>query len=295
MTQKPTGSHRAAALCAGIGVCASALAWGCVTNAATGRSQLNMLSREQEIQLGTESAGALTESYGGAVDDPALTAYVRMVGMRLVEHVEGDYGELPWEFTLLDSDVINAFALPGGKVFVSRGLVERFDNEAQLAAVLGHEVGHVTAEHADRAVSRQLILAGIAAGASMAAGNDETMQVAAGALVTGTGVFALTYDRKQETEADKLGMRYMTAAGYDPVGMLQVMEVLRDASGGGGQAEFLSTHPLPQSRIERIRERLSNGHYQQITGNPEYRLYPGRFKREFLNRVQRLHAAGQGG
>jgi len=270
---------------------------GCTTNAATGKKQLNLLSRDAEIKLGADAAPQLTEGYGGAVSDPQLSAYVTSVGMKLVAQVEGDYGELPWEFTLVDSTVINAFALPGGKVFVSRGLADRFTNEAQLAGVLGHEIGHVTAEHADRAMQRQLLLAGIAVGASTAAGSDQETQIAARALVTGAGVFALSYDRKQESEADKLGMRYMSKAGYDPVGMLQVMEILRDASAesGGGQPEFLSTHPLPQSRIQRISERLSNGHYNKITGNPDYGFFEARFQREFLDRVKRLPPAKHGG
>jgi len=260
----------------------------CTTNKATGKSQLNFLSRSQEIQLGEEAMPELVQGYGGAVTDPALTGYVRDIGLTLVEQTEGDYRTLPWEFTLLDSDVINAFALPGGKVFVSRALAEKFENEAELAAVLGHEIGHVTAEHADQGMQRQIALAGLAVGIGIAAGSDETMQIAAGALVSGAGVFALTFSRDQENEADKLGMRYMTAAGYNPEGMLELMMVLKESSeGGGAPPEWLSTHPLPATRIKLIQERLKKEKYADAAESGDG-FYAERFRVQFLEPLKRL-------
>ncbi len=266
----------------------------CTTNAATGARHINYFSREEEIKIGEEAMPQLVSGYGGAVPDPELQQYVTSVGMSLVEHVEGDYGELPWEFTLLNSPVINAFALPGGKVFISRGLAERFDNEAQLAGVLGHEVGHVTAEHADRAMQRKLLLAGLAVGVGVAAGaaTDEAwVGVAAGAAVSGAGVFALRYDRNQESESDKLGMRYMTAAGWDPRGMRQVMEVLKEASAGSSQPEWLSTHPLPSTRIDRIDKMLRSDKYQRVMQDGEHGFYEARFRQRYLERSLALPPA----
>jgi predicted Zn-dependent protease len=120
-----------------------------------GERQFIALSRSQEIAMGTEAQPQLTEQYGGEVADQIATGYVTEVGQAMAALTEGDYPSLPWEFTLLDSDVINAFALPGGKVFLSRGLAARMRDEAQMAGVIGHEIGHVTARHInDRVVSR---------------------------------------------------------------------------------------------------------------------------------------------
>ncbi len=262
----------------------------CTTNKATGRSQFNSLSREDEIALGNEAGPQLTQEYGGAVTDPRINSYVSRVGMSLAKQTEADYSTLPWTFTLLNSPVINAFALPGGKVFLSRGLAEKFENEAQLAGVLGHEVGHVTAEHADRAVTRQVLLGVGAVTAGVLAGDDTAMQVAAGVLVTSAGVFALTYSREQENESDKLGMRYMVAAGYHPKGMLQVMQVLAEASkGGGAPPEFLSTHPAPATRVGIIQKRLDT-EYATLIKEKGDTLIVGeeRFRKEFLEPISKI-------
>lgn len=276
----------------GLGILSLAIG-GCKINPATGRQQFDFLSQAEEIRIGSEAAPELTEGYGGPVPDLKVTNYVHGVGDTLARQVEDEYQDLPWEFTLLNSDVINAFALPGGKVFVSRALVERFDNEAQLAGVLGHEIGHVTAEHADRAMQRQFVLAGLAVGAGMAAGSDESARVAVGALVTGAGVFALRYDRNQESQADHLGMRYMSRAGYDPRGMLQVMHVLQAASQSGKQPEWLSTHPLPSTRIDQIEDRLNRDHYQRAMNDGHHGFYQSRFRANCLDRLERLPPAPQ--
>lgn len=241
---------------------------GCTTNAATGKSQFNFLSRGQEIAIGEEAKPQLVEQYGGRIDDAYMQAYVTEVGMSMVPHVEGDYGDLPWEFIVLDSDVINAFALPGGKVFITRGLLVELEDEAMLAGVLGHEIGHVTAEHADKRISNQMIVAGVVVGASVAAGvssDDDLVRVGVPVLVGATGQgFLLKFGRGDELQADSLGMRYMSRAGYDPEAQRDVMDVLRAASGGGADSagggrppEFLSTHPYPETRIDRINKALN--------------------------------------
>ena len=137
---------------------------GCTYNPATGRQQLLLLSVDDAIALGAESKPAVLEQYGGAVETPQLVSYVDDVGHGLVRRTEADYPQLPWEFTVLDSDVVNAFALPGGKVFASRGLLVRLDNEAQLAGVLGHEVGHVTARHVNERISHAILIQGLTVG-----------------------------------------------------------------------------------------------------------------------------------
>src|SRR5690606_33959971 len=175
----------------------------------------------------------------------------------MVPYVEGDYATLPWEFTLLDSEIINAFALPGGKVFLTRGLASRLKSEAEMAGVLGHEIGHVTAEHADKRVSNQLIFAGALVTASVAAGFSDDDLVKIGVpVVVGVGGqgFLLKFGSDEEYESDALGVRYMARAGYNPEGQARVMELLAEAGGGSRQWEMLSTHPYPENRVKRARE-----------------------------------------
>jgi predicted Zn-dependent protease len=265
----------------------------CSTNPATGKRQLNVLSRAEEIQIGEDAKGELTTGYGGQVPDASVQAYVTEVGMRLVDQVEPAYEDLPWEFTFLDSEVINAFALPGGKVFITRGLAERFDSEAQLAGVLGHEVGHVTARHANEQISKKLVATGILIGVAVAAGQSDSDAVKYGvpvAVGVGTGVFLLKFGRDDELESDRLGMRYMAAAGYDPRGMLEVMQVLNEASGdrsGGGLAQITSTHPLPQTRIDRIQQRLQQD-YRDSGGGIPSAVRKEEYQRRMLEPLSRL-------
>lgn len=268
---------------------------GCVTNAATGKRQFNPLSRDSEIAIGEEALPQLTQEYGGAVTDPAINQYLTSIGMSLVNQTEGDYRSLPWKFTLLNSSVINAFALPGGKVFISRALAQEFSNEAEMAGVLGHEIGHVTAEHADRAIARA---AGLQFGASLAGafvGDSGLAQLVAAVVIDGTGKFAMKYDRAQENESDELGMRYMAQAGYDPRGMLRVMQILAEASeASGAPPEWLSTHPAPESRIKTIQERLNTPQYREILAQPSLIVNEAKFRRDFLDRLRNVPAPVKG-
>ena len=190
---------------------------------------------------------------------------------------------------MLRSDVINAFALPGGKVFISRGLAEKMDTEAELAGVLGHEIAHVTAEHADKHMSRQMGLQGLAIIGSVIAGtsNDSLISAAAEAVVDGAGVYNLSFGRDEELEADRLGVRYMTKAGYNPRGQLKVMQILQEAAGSGAPPEFLSTHPAPGRRIKQIEAMLAD-EYAHTQNNPAFGDYEARFQTEFLEPMSRL-------
>lgn len=266
----------------------------CSTNPATGKRQLNVLSRAEEIAIGQESMPELIDAYGGEVPHAGAREYVAEIGMSIARHTEADYPGLPWEFTLLNSSVINAFALPGGKVFITRALVERMENEAELAAVLGHEIGHVTARHANEQISKRLIAAGVAVGVAVAAGQSDNDLVKYGvpAVVgAGTGLFILKFGRDDELESDRLGMRYIAEAGYDPAAMIEVMLILEEASSGGGQQmEILSTHPLPSTRIERARGRLSTGGYAPPPPGG-YRTDADEFRRRLLQPLESLGPA----
>jgi len=269
---------------------------GCQKNAATGRSQFLLfgLTPDQELALGAEAAPQFTAEYGGAVPDPAVNNYVTSIGAALAATTEADNPELPWEFTLLDSDVINAFSLPGGKVFISRALAEEMTDEAQLAAVLGHEIGHVTARHTSERLSKanafQLGLATVVAATSKDTDN-KWVQLGVPALNVGGQLVLLQFSRDQELEADALGLRYMVNNHYDPAGALAVQQILLEQSGpGGGLDAFLSTHPHPEDRIAQIK-RLIATTYAYTQNNPDYQLFPGRFNRLFLSRLSALPPA----
>lgn len=267
---------------------------GCTTNPATGDRFLNFTSRDQEIAMGAQAAPGFTTEFGGKVNDPVLQQYVTDIGKRLAAVTEADNPSLPWEFTLLDSDVINAFALPGGKVFFTRGLAAKMTNEAQMAGVLGHEVGHVTAQHAARRITQASIFQAAVTGAAVAvqaSGDDRVQtagQAALPALNVGGQLVILKFGRDEESQADYLGMRYMSKIGYNPRAQLQVMEILRDTSkGGGAQPEWLSTHPLPETRIERVSGLLA-GEYAAQANDPKLVFNEQRFQSEFLARLNKL-------
>lgn len=280
-----------ALLCAFVGP----LLTGCTTNAATGESRflVGYLSTSQQIALGEDAQPQLTQEYGGTVPAPAINAYVEQVGMRMVPHTEADNPNLPWEFTLLDSPVINAFALPGGKVFMSRGLAEQMTNEAQLAGVLGHEIGHVTAEHVPERMQASMGASLLASVASAAAGLGDSAAIQQLTdVVVGYGGqgYLLKFGRDQELEADMLGMRYMTRAGYDPEGQRQVMQILAEAGSGARSPEFLSTHPHPESRIAQIDDLLATT-YADVTGTNQVQFYESRYRTQFLEPIARVPAA----
>jgi predicted Zn-dependent protease len=265
----------------------SATMVGCTTNPTTGKRQYNSLSRDQEIAMGANATPDMTKEYGGKVASPELQAYVTEVGMKMARLTEGDNPSLPWEFTLLNSDVINAFALPGGKVFITRGIASKMTNEAQLAGVLGHEIGHVTARHInDRYTDSLLVGITAAVGGAVA---ERVLDKDTGGMVpalagAGGSMIMLKFGRDQESESDALGLRYMTKAGYDPIGQLQVMQLLDREAGAGNQPEILASHPLPKTRIQRL-EKLIQTEFAPMRGNPQYITGEKQFRDRFLNKL----------
>jgi len=266
---------------------------GCSTNEATGRSQFLPLSWDEEAKLGAEAAPQFIEQSGGELPDSAIVDYVRDLGGQLAS--QSEMPDIDWEFYVLDSQVINAFALPGGKVFISRGLMEKMDNEAQLAGVLGHEVGHVTARHGNERMGKAMIAQGVilAAGIGGAISDEEWLQVLGVGTAVGGQLFLLKYSRGNELEADALGVRYMAKVGYNPVGQIQVMEILRDASGGGGAPEWLSTHPASDTRISNLEEIITKD-YPRHTDPSFYKMGFAEFKQKVLTPLSKLPPAKHG-
>jgi predicted Zn-dependent protease len=267
----------------------AATAGGCSKNAATGKNILTLgMSRDQEIALGSEAAPEFTKEFGGKVESPRLQKYVSDIGAKMAAQSEGQNPTLPWEFTLLNTDVVNAFALPGGKVFFTRGLAEKLTTEAQMAGVMGHEIGHVTAQHgAQRIASTTLFNAGVAVGAVVVTSSDNQRVRQIGgygvpALALGGNLVLLKFGRNEELEADRLGVRYMANVGYNPRGQLEVMQVLQSLSSGNQQPAILSTHPDPGARVQQI-QGLLDGEYAHTKNNPKFQDFKERYKTEFLD------------
>lgn len=217
----------------------------CTINPATGHRQLTLLSEAQEIEMGRRSHPEILRSYG-AYPDEAWQQYIQDVGAELA--AQSERPDLEWTFTVLDDPAVNAMALPGGYVYVNRGILALFNSEAELASVLGHEIGHVTARHSVEQISR-MQLANLGLGvASMV---SEDFREYAGLAGQGVSLLFLKFSRDDERQADHLGLRYMTLGGYDPHEMPKVFHTLdrvSAASDGQSLPNWLSTHPNPGNR-----------------------------------------------
>lgn len=293
-----------AVVIAGGAMAGASMLGGCSTNPATGETSLALMSWDWERSVALEAGPQFTEEYGGETPDTVAQAYVDEVGQKLtsaaLEQAYASVPELDWSYTLLDSEVINAFALPGGKVYFSRGLAAKLENEAQLAGVLGHEVGHVMARHGNQRITKQVGFNVLLAGAAVAvgaAGDDSDAARAAGAalpaLAVGGNVVLLSYGREEEMEADSLGMQYMSSVGYDPAAQRRVMEILQAESGGNAPPEWLSTHPASETRIRRINQLLEEK-YSHTQGSAEHGVYAEAYKKRMLDRLRALPAPRHG-
>jgi predicted Zn-dependent protease len=231
-----------------------ALGLGCAMNPATGKRELSLVPKSQEIAMGKEAAAEVAQSIG-LYDDARLQRYVEQVGQRLA--AKSERPDLPWSFKVVDDAAVNAFALPGGPIFVTRGILAHLENEAQLASVLGHEIGHVAAKHSVSQLSKaQLAQLGLGVGMVF----SETVRELGQLGVAGMQVLFLKFGRDDENEADQLGLRYALAAGYDARQMPKVFTTLKRVSerGAGSRLpEWMSTHPDPANRVEKTEARLA--------------------------------------
>ncbi len=236
-------------------------------NPITGKSQHVSLSVDQEIALGMQSAPEMAAQFGGISRDSRATQLVNAVAAKLVAAEPKAAGVYPFEFHLLaDPQTINAFALPGGQIFITSALLEKLETEGQLAGVLGHEMGHVIQRHSAQQMAKGALISGVA-GAVITGTSDQystSSAVTARAAQVVASMVNLKYGRGDELEADHEGLGIMTDAGYDPRAMIRVMEILEDAAKGNRQPEFLSTHPYPESRIVKIKETLAEKYPQGV-------------------------------
>lgn len=230
----------------------SVLAGACATNPATGETQLSLIGEEQEIALGRQADAEIVASMG-LYGDEELQRYVQGIGQDLASSSERP--DLPWTFRVIDTSTPNAFALPGGFIYITRGMLVHLENEAELAGVIGHEIGHVTGRHSVEQLSQQQLAgAGLSLGLILAPRLKALGEVAE----TGLGLLFLKFSRDDERQADDLGLRYMVRDGYDPRQLPDVFATLdrvSRAEGGGRIPVWLSTHPDPGERSTRLRQR----------------------------------------
>jgi predicted Zn-dependent protease len=224
-----------------------AVTTACATNPVTGKRQMTLLSEAEEMAIGQQQDVEIRRELG-VYDDPELQRYVNEIGQSLAS--KSHRPNLPWSFTVLDSPAINAMALPGGYVYLTRGILAYLDDESELAGVLGHEIGHITARHAAQAYTRQM-QAGI--GLTILSIFVPSTAPFADLSATGLGVLFMRHGREAEIEADRLGVEYGSGAGFDPSGVPRFLATLARVSALSerGLPNWLSTHPAPESRVER--------------------------------------------
>ncbi|MDX1405978.1 MAG: M48 family metalloprotease [Woeseiaceae bacterium] len=229
----------------------------CAVNPVTGEREFTMVSEAQEIQIGEENYGYMQQAGGGEYDvDPQLTEYVRGVGERLVaasRRLAVTERQLPYEFVVLNSSVPNAWALPGGKIAINRGLMTELGSEAELAAVIGHEIVHAAARHTAQRMERGTWLQIGVIGTAILTGNSGYSDLAVGGASVGAQLLSQSYGRGAELQSDEYGMRYMSDAGYDPQGAVTLQETFVRLS-EGRESDWLSglfaSHPPSQERVE---------------------------------------------
>ncbi len=229
-------------------------------NPVTGESQRVQWSTDEEIQLGLQSAPQMAQQHGGVYPELRAQEYVRRVGSKLAATSLPTKSGYPYQFHLLaDPNTVNAFALPGGQCFITYALLERLENEDQLAGVLGHEIGHVIERHGAERMAKSGFIQGLIQSVMIGSGGDPTMAQVASVV----GNYAnMKYGRDQELESDDWGIRMMIEAGYDPNNMIGVMDILEQATGGSRSPEWQSSHPSPDNRRQKIKESIQKYGYK---------------------------------
>jgi len=241
---------------------------GCAVNPVTGQEELMFFSEDKDVALGDKYAPQIETALGGRFADENLQRYVHGVGQRVARFCHRP--DIAYYFTVVDQKAVNAFAVPGGHVFITRGLLDELDSEAQLATILGHEVGHIVARDTMAALSRQIGMTALL-GAAAGVGGSGSGDVMVGTAFV-SGVLSLQYSREDEKAADLAGMAYMIQAGYDPKAAVETMRVLQELQ-TTRPIEFFSTHPNPENRVAYLTERIERC-YAMLdglkTGEAEY-------------------------
>lgn len=223
--------------------------FGCAINPISGEEELMLVSEQQELTIGQTYAPEIEKQMGGRIDNDILQNYINSVGQKIgrVSHKS----ELDYHFVALNDEMVNAFALPGGYLFITQGMLKKLQSEAQLAAIWSHEITHVVARHSSAAISRDI---GINLAIALALPEDVSGDAIRATQVT-TQLVGLKFSRDDEREADMGGLDYMIWSGYDPYAMVETMQMLEDEQ-ETRPPEFLSSHPPPENRIEYLTQRI---------------------------------------
>ncbi|WP_319541085.1 M48 family metalloprotease [uncultured Pseudodesulfovibrio sp.] len=249
---------------------------GCAKNPVTGKSQFMLVSEEKEIQMDRQASPMQLSNDYGPTQDGALNAYVTRVGRSLSDMSHRP--QMPYAYNVVNANYVNAYAFPGGTIACTRGILLDLDNEAELAALLGHEIGHVNARHTAARMSSQMVIGGLAGvgGAVVGAKYGGAWGSLAGGIGgLGAGLLLASYSRDDERQADSLGMEYMTRAQYNPDGMIGLMEMLNEQHDRQPSAleVMFSTHPMSAERLTAARNRAKDQYY----GAREYSVYRERY------------------
>ena len=242
---------------------------GCATNPITGEQQLMLVSEQQDIAIGRKYAPEVEKQMGGRIADGVLQNYIDSVGQRIarVSHRP----DLEYHFVALEDKSVNAFALPGGYIFITKGMLKKLTTEAQLAAILSHEIAHIVARHSSANMSREIGISILLSAVT----SDKTPQGVLTAADLTRKILGLQYSKKDEREADLGGLDYMTWAGYNPYGMVETIRMLQSQQ-RFRPIEFFSTHPSPQSRLGYLTQKIQT-QYPNVTtlkvGRQDYQTY----------------------
>jgi beta-barrel assembly-enhancing protease len=235
------------------------VATGCTVNPVTGKQQLDLMGEAQEVEMGKSYYPGAIQSSLGPLDDDAVQAEVKRVGNAVA--AVGQRPQLPWDFTAVNDPEVNAFALPGGKICITRGLLSRLDSEDGMAAVLGHETGHVTARHAVSAYNRQILATAVLVGGGiyMEANDVKNRELISLAAVIGAQMVLANYSRDQERQSDELGLDYAVKAGYSPMGMVETHKVLLSLqkTRPGAIERLFASHPMSAERLATAEKRVA--------------------------------------
>ncbi len=228
-------------------------------NEFTGEEQHVDMTVEQEIALGLQAAPEMASQYGGLHPDQEAAARIKEIGQQLVQSTDVSGTPYQFDFHLLaDEQTVNAFALPGGQIFITAGLLRRLSTEGQVAGVLGHEIGHVVARHSAEQLAKAKLTQGLSGAAAIATYDPDNPASRTGAIAAAMvgKLLNMRYGREDELESDRLAVRLTGQTGYDPRAMIEVMRILGEASGGASGPEFTQTHPNPGNRIAEIEQAI---------------------------------------
>ncbi len=228
---------------------------GCATNPISGQEQFMLVSPDDEIEIGHSYAPEIEKQLGGRIENESLQNYIDSVGQRITRISHRP--DLEYYFTALEDKSFNALALPGGYVFITKGMLKELKSEAQLAAILAHEISHVVARHASAAMSRQI---GIGLLLSVAAA-EASSQGAIAAADVAQKIISIQYTRADEQQADLAGLDYMVLAGYNPYAMVETMQMLESKREVATPTDFFSTHPAPYNRMTYLKQRIQTKYY----------------------------------